>query len=100
MIGAYQLYERVFDLARDDLQAMELLERFLAAGQEHFGAVALTRSGGDTLGRAMSALYALNGYLRKNFPDEFPAGFYPGEPQEVEDLIGELLVEIYSRRQR
>lgn len=99
-VRAYERYERLLILAHDDLQTLELFERFLAAGQDHFGAVALAKDKGDTLGRMMSALYAINGHLRKNFSDDFPDGFFPGTPEETENLVGVLLAEIYSRRQR
>lgn len=99
-VSAYQIYEKVINLGREDVRSLDLLEQFIAAGQDHFGSVTLARDRGDTLGRVMSALYALNGHLRKNFPDDFPAGFYPGTPEEIEDMVGELLAEIYFRRQR
>lgn len=98
-MSAYQTYKKVMDLAQNDLRAIDLLEQFIAAGQDHFGSVTLVRDRGNTLGRLMSALYALNVHLCQNFPDDFPAGFYPGTPEEIEDLVGELLTEIFFRRQ-
>lgn len=99
-MSAYEQYERVLRLARNDLRALELFERFIAAGQNHFGAVALDKDRGNTLGRMMSALYAINRHLQQHFSDDFPDGFFAGTPEETETLIGILLTEIYSRRKR
>lgn len=99
-MSAYQTYKKVIDVAQEDLRVIDLLEQFLVAGQDHFGSVALSRDRGDTLVRVMSVLYALNKHLQQNFAEELPAGFYLGTPEEIEDLVGELLTEIYFRRQR